>query len=167
MPSRSTCSPTRPTGLRCGSVARPRATHGTARRPSPAACRRRPALPQPPVASRSGCRACAWQPLRSTTSPMGGASGVLVAVVGATGTGKSALSLDLVENLAAHGMGAEIINADAMQLYRGMDIGTAKLPVAERRGIAHHMLDVLEPSHEASVAGYQVDARAAIEDVRG
>jgi tRNA dimethylallyltransferase len=57
------------------------------------------------------------------------------------------------------------VNADAMQLYRGMDIGTAKLPEAERRGIPHHMLDVLEPSQEASVAQYQSDARAAIEDI--
>lgn len=97
---------------------------------------------------------------------MGSASGRLVAVVGATGTGKSALSLDLAEGLAAHGMPAEIVNADAMQLYRGMDIGTAKLPVGERRGIAHHMLDVLEPSDEANVAAYQSDARAAIDDVR-
>jgi tRNA dimethylallyltransferase len=98
---------------------------------------------------------------------MGSASGLLVAVVGATGTGKSALSLDLAEGLAARGMTAEIVNADAMQLYRGMDIGTAKLPVAERRGFAHHLLDVLEPSAEANVAAYQSDARAAIDEVRG
>ncbi|WP_394770066.1 tRNA (adenosine(37)-N6)-dimethylallyltransferase MiaA [Lacisediminihabitans sp.] len=98
---------------------------------------------------------------------MGSASGLLVAVVGATGTGKSALSLDLAEGIAALGMPAEIVNADAMQLYRCMDIGTAKLPVEERRGIAHHMLDVLEPSDEANVAAYQSDARAAIEEVRG
>ncbi|TXN31536.1 tRNA (adenosine(37)-N6)-dimethylallyltransferase MiaA [Lacisediminihabitans profunda] len=98
---------------------------------------------------------------------MGSASGLLVAVVGATGTGKSALSLDLAEGLAAHGMTAEIVNADAMQFYRGMDIGTAKLPVTERRGISHHLLDVLEPTDEANVAAYQSDARAAIEEVRG
>jgi len=85
---------------------------------------------------------------------------MLVAVVGATGTGKSALSLDLAERL-----GGEIINADAMQLYRGMDIGTAKLPPAERRGIEHHLLDVLDVADEASVADYQVDARAAIDDI--
>lgn len=96
---------------------------------------------------------------------MGSANGSLVAVVGATGTGKSALSLDLAEGLAARGMTAEIVNADAMQLYRGMDIGTAKLPVAERRGFPHHMLDVLEPGDEANVAAYQSDARAAIDDV--
>lgn len=87
---------------------------------------------------------------------------MLIAVVGATGTGKSALSLDLAEAYAAQGISTEIVNADAMQFYRGMDIGTAKLPVAERRGIQHHMLDVLDVEQEASVADYQVDARAAI-----
>lgn len=89
----------------------------------------------------------------------------LWAVVGATGTGKSALSLDLVEALAERGRPAEIVNADAMQLYRGMDIGTAKLPVAERRGIPHHLLDVLEVTDEAAVAWYQDAARAAISDI--
>lgn len=88
----------------------------------------------------------------------------IIAVVGATGTGKSALALDLAESLAGDG-GAEIVNADAMQLYRGMNIGTAKLPPHERRGIPHHLLDVLEPSDEASVARFQVDARAAIDDI--
>jgi tRNA dimethylallyltransferase len=87
---------------------------------------------------------------------------MLVAIVGATGTGKSDLSIALAQRL---GRPVEIVGADAMQLYRGMDIGTAKLPVAERSGIPHHMLDVLEPSQEASVADYQRDARAAIEDI--
>jgi tRNA dimethylallyltransferase len=87
---------------------------------------------------------------------------LIVAIVGATGTGKSALSLDLAERLVTRGTPAEIVNADAMQLYRGMDIGTAKLSVAERRGIPHHLLDVLEISDESSVADYQVQARAAI-----
>jgi tRNA dimethylallyltransferase len=91
---------------------------------------------------------------------------LIVAIVGATGTGKSGLSLDLAERLAARGTPAEIVNADAMQLYRGMDIGTAKLTVAERRGIPHHMLDVLEISDESSVADYQLQARAAIDDIR-
>ncbi|PRI10748.1 tRNA (adenosine(37)-N6)-dimethylallyltransferase MiaA [Leucobacter massiliensis] len=86
----------------------------------------------------------------------------LWAVVGATGTGKSELSLDLAEELAASGRPAEIVNADAMQLYRGMDIGTAKLPPGERRGIPHHLLDVREPSEEAAVAWYQPLARAVI-----
>ncbi|TFD82106.1 tRNA (adenosine(37)-N6)-dimethylallyltransferase MiaA [Cryobacterium sp. Sr8] len=90
---------------------------------------------------------------------------VLVVIVGPTGTGKSELSLDLAERLAARGQPAEIVNADAMQLYRGMDIGTAKLPVAERRGIPHHLLDVLAVTDEATVANYQRDARAAIDDI--
>ena len=89
----------------------------------------------------------------------------LVAIVGATGTGKSELALDLAESLLAEGRHAEIVNADAMQLYRGMDIGTAKLRPDERRGIPHHLLDVLEPREEASVAAYQVQARAAIDDI--
>lgn len=89
----------------------------------------------------------------------------LVVIVGATGTGKSELSLAVAEGLSAAGMPAEVVNADAMQLYRGMDIGTAKLAENERRGIPHHMLDVLDPRDEASVADYQSDARAAIEDV--
>jgi tRNA dimethylallyltransferase len=86
----------------------------------------------------------------------------IVAVVGATGTGKSALSLDLADRIRAEGRTAEIVNADAMQLYRGMDVGTAKLPVAERRGIPHHMLDVLDVTAEATVAAYQEEARAVI-----
>jgi tRNA dimethylallyltransferase len=89
----------------------------------------------------------------------------LVAVVGATGTGKSELSLDLAERLIARGRAVEIVNADAMQLYRGMDIGTAKLALEQRRGIPHHLLDVLEPSQEASVARYQQEARAVIDDI--
>ena len=90
---------------------------------------------------------------------------MLVVIVGATGTGKSELSLGVAEGLSAAGMPAEVVNADAMQLYRGMDVGTAKLTVEERRGIPHHMLDVLDPSDEASVADYQTDARAAIEAI--
>lgn len=86
------------------------------------------------------------------------------AIVGATGTGKTALSLDLAEALAASGRAAEVVNADAMQLYRGMDIGTAKLAVAERRGIVHHLLDVLDVTDEAAVAWYQRAARSAITD---
>ncbi|WP_440709598.1 tRNA (adenosine(37)-N6)-dimethylallyltransferase MiaA [Herbiconiux sp. YIM B11900] len=89
----------------------------------------------------------------------------IVAVVGATGTGKSDLSLDLAEQLAREGRTAEVVNADAMQLYRGMDIGTAKLSEPERRGVPHHLLDVLRVTDEASVAAYQRDARAAIEGI--
>ncbi|GHF11199.1 tRNA (adenosine(37)-N6)-dimethylallyltransferase MiaA [Pseudolysinimonas yzui] len=90
---------------------------------------------------------------------------MLIAVVGATGTGKSSLSLDLASRLRDAGRDAEIVNADAMQLYRGMDIGTAKVPLAERRGIPHHLLDVLEPREEASVARYQVEAREVVDGI--
>ena len=89
----------------------------------------------------------------------------LVVIVGATGTGKSDLSLALVEAMRSSGRDAEIVNADAMQLYRGMDVGTAKLAPGERRGIPHHLLDVLDPREEASVADYQTDARATIEAI--
>ncbi len=89
----------------------------------------------------------------------------LWAIVGATGTGKTALSLELAEALSGDGRGAEIVNADAMQLYRGMDIGTAKLPEAERRGIPHHLFDVLEVTEDAAVAAYQAEARTAIEGI--
>ncbi len=74
----------------------------------------------------------------------------VIAVVGATAAGKSELALDLAEHL-----GGEVVNTDSMQLYRGMDIGTAKLPVAERRGIRHHLVDVLDVREEASVAEFQ------------
>jgi len=86
----------------------------------------------------------------------------LFAVIGATGTGKTDFALDLAQALVRRGERAEIVNADAMQFYRGMDIGTAKLPAAERRGIPHHLLDELEASQDATVAWYQPVARAAI-----
>ncbi|WP_205471627.1 tRNA (adenosine(37)-N6)-dimethylallyltransferase MiaA [Nocardioides sp. SYSU D00038] len=86
----------------------------------------------------------------------------VVAVVGATASGKTALSLDLAERL-----GGEVVNTDAMQLYRGMDIGTAKLPLAERRGVPHHLLDRLEVTEPASVAEFQGWARATIAALRG
>lgn len=85
----------------------------------------------------------------------------VVAVVGATASGKSALALDLAEHL-----GGEVVNTDAMQVYRGMDIGTAKLPVAERRGIPHHLLDLLDVTETASVAEFQGWARDVIADCR-
>ena len=83
-----------------------------------------------------------------------------IAIVGPTGTGKSQLALEVAERL-----GGEIVNADAMQQYRGMDIGTAKLPPAQRRGIPHHRLDVLEVTETATVAGYQRAAVCDIEDI--
>lgn len=85
----------------------------------------------------------------------------IVAVVGATAAGKTGLSLDLAERL-----GGEIVNTDAMQLYRGMDIGTAKLPPAERRGIPHHLLDILDVTEPATVAEYQAMARPLIAELR-
>jgi tRNA dimethylallyltransferase len=83
-----------------------------------------------------------------------------IAIIGPTGTGKSALALAVAERI-----GGEIVNADAMQLYRGMDIGTAKLSVPERRGIPHHQLDVLDVTETASVARYQQAAAADIEAI--
>ena len=92
---------------------------------------------------------------------------MLVAIVGATGTGKSALALDIADALRDAGRTAEVVNADAMQLYRGMDIGTAKLPAGERRGVPHHLLDVLDVTDDAAVADYQGRARAIIDDILG
>ena len=91
----------------------------------------------------------------------------VIAVVGATATGKSELALDLADRLRADGRLVEVVNADAMQLYRGMDIGTDKLPVADRRGVPHHLLDVLDVTQEASVAAYQRQAREAIAGIQG
>lgn len=88
------------------------------------------------------------------------AAGPVVAVVGPTGTGKSDLAVALAQHLDA-----EIINADSMQLYRGMDIGTAKLTVAERAGIPHHLLDIWPVFKSAAVAEYQTLARTCIEEI--
>jgi tRNA dimethylallyltransferase len=87
-----------------------------------------------------------------------------LAIVGPTGTGKSALALAVAEELSGK-IGVEIVNADAMQLYRGMDIGTAKLPVADRRGIPHHQLDLLDVTETASVARYQESAARDVEAI--
>jgi tRNA dimethylallyltransferase len=84
----------------------------------------------------------------------------VVAVVGPTGSGKS----DLAVNLALE-LDGEVINADAMQFYRGMDVGTAKITDAERRGVPHHLLDILEVTQEASVSQFQEQARALIADI--
>lgn len=85
-----------------------------------------------------------------------------IAVVGPTATGKSDLAIEL-----ALAVGGEVVNADAMQLYRGMDIGTAKVTERERRGVRHHLLDVLEVTETASVAAYQRDARQVVERLLG
>ncbi|MFD1947762.1 tRNA (adenosine(37)-N6)-dimethylallyltransferase MiaA [Nocardioides aestuarii] len=85
----------------------------------------------------------------------------IVAVVGATAAGKTGLSLALAERL-----GGEVVNTDAMQVYRGMDIGTAKLPPAGRRGITHHLVDTHEVTESVSVAAFQAEARAVVADLR-
>jgi tRNA dimethylallyltransferase len=84
----------------------------------------------------------------------------VIAVVGPTGSGKSDLAVSLA--LALDG---EVINADAMQFYRGMDIGTAKITMAERRGVPHHLLDILDVTQEASVSDFQQQARQLIDDI--
>lgn len=103
---------------------------------------------------------CSDWAVKSLTVP-GVADKVLV-VLGPTGVGKSALSLGL-----AHALDGEIVNADSMQLYRGMDIGTAKLLPDEREGIAHHVIDVWNLDHVATVAEYQRLARASIAEIHG
>jgi tRNA dimethylallyltransferase len=85
----------------------------------------------------------------------------VLAVVGPTASGKSDLGVALALEL-----GGEVVNADSMQLYRGMDVGTAKLTPAERRGVPHHLLDVWDVTETANVADYQRLARAAVDDVR-
>lgn len=86
----------------------------------------------------------------------------VVAVVGPTAAGKSDLGVAL-----ARALGGEVVNADSMQLYRGMDIGTAKLTVAEREGVPHHLLDVWDVRRTATAADYQVLCRAVVDDLRG
>ncbi|WP_298588985.1 tRNA (adenosine(37)-N6)-dimethylallyltransferase MiaA [uncultured Kocuria sp.] len=92
---------------------------------------------------------------------MTGADLPVVAVVGPTGTGKTALGVELALRLDG-----EVVNADSMQFYRGMDIGTAKATVEERRGVPHHLLDVLDVTEEASVADFQRDARSCFARIR-
>jgi tRNA dimethylallyltransferase len=106
-------------------------------------------------------------PRRCHTNDMSGpattvpATVPIVAVVGATASGKTGLSLDLAERL-----GGEAVNTDAMQVYRGMDVGTAKLPESERRGIPHHLLDTLTVREPATVAEFQRWAREVIDRLR-
>ena len=84
----------------------------------------------------------------------------VIAVVGATATGKSSLGVAL-----ARALGGEIVNADSMQLYQGMDIGTAKEPAAARQGVPHHLLDIWPVTRPANVADYQALARAALDGI--
>jgi tRNA dimethylallyltransferase len=89
---------------------------------------------------------------------------VTVVLVGATAVGKSALAVRLAQRFRAAGQPAEVVNADSMLVYRGMDIGTAKPTAAEQEGVPHHLLDVLEVHQTATVADFQAMARAAIAD---
>jgi tRNA dimethylallyltransferase len=95
------------------------------------------------------------------SNPAGEAPPV-IAVVGPTGSGKSDLAVSLALELDG-----EVINADSMQFYRGMDIGTAKITDAERRGVRHHLLDILDVTEEASVSAFQHQARAVVADIHG
>ena len=85
---------------------------------------------------------------------------MIIAIVGPTAVGKSDLAIDLAERL-----GAEIVSADSMQVYIGMDIGTAKVPEGERRGVPHHMVDVWSPDHEVSVVDFRDRARAHVMEI--
>ena len=90
----------------------------------------------------------------------------VIVLIGPTASGKSALAVDVAVQLRADGILAEIVNADSMLVYRGMNIGTAKPTLEERRGIAHHLIDIMEVTEQASVAEFQAQARAVIEDIR-
>ena len=91
----------------------------------------------------------------------------LIVLVGPTATGKSALAVSLAHGLMKRGMAAEVVNADSMLVYRGMDIGTAKPSETERGEVPHHLIDILEVTETASVAEFQARARAVIADLRG
>jgi tRNA dimethylallyltransferase len=96
-----------------------------------------------------------------TTSP----APELLCIVGPTGSGKSNLGIQVALELAKRGIKAEIVNADSMQFYRGMDIGTAKVPLGEQAGIKHHMLDWLDIAEENTAARYQIEARKVIAEL--
>jgi tRNA dimethylallyltransferase len=89
----------------------------------------------------------------------------LLCIVGPTGSGKSNMAINIALDLAKHGIKAEIVNADSMQFYRGMDIGTAKVPLSERAGITHHLLDWLDIHEENTAARYQLEARKVIAEL--
>jgi tRNA dimethylallyltransferase len=101
-------------------------------------------------------------PCAGQTDDVHRAEGRVVAVVGPTAAGKSDLAIAIAQDL-----GGEVVNADSMQLYTGMDIGTAKLAPADRQGVPHHLLDVWDVREEASVAAYQEMARGIIDDLLG
>ena len=91
----------------------------------------------------------------------------LIAVVGPTGAGKSALAIEIANHIITRGGRAEILNCDSMQSYKGMDVGTAKLTLDERQGIKHHLFDFLEITDESTAAEYQQIARPLIVELQG
>jgi tRNA dimethylallyltransferase len=107
------------------------------------------------------CRAVPGDPIPLPNGPATSPATALIAVVGATAAGKSDLAIELALRL-----GGEVVNVDSMQLYQGMDIGTAKLPLDERRGVPHHLLDIWDVTQTASVAEYQRLADQVIDDIR-
>ena len=86
----------------------------------------------------------------------------LLVIAGATATGKTGLAVDVAERLAGEGIAAEVISGDSRQVYRGLDIGTAKASLAERRGIPHHGLDLVEPDEPFTVADFATHARGVL-----
>lgn len=90
----------------------------------------------------------------------------VVALNGPTASGKTAVAVEVAHRLAAAGIPAEVVNADSMLVYRGMDIGTAKPTLAERGGVPHHLIDILDVTESASVADFQALARATIAECR-
>ena len=90
----------------------------------------------------------------------------MIVLVGPTATGKSELAVEVALQLQHRGILAEVVNADSMLVYRGMDIGTAKPSAAERRGVVHHLIDILDVTERATVAEFQGLARSAIADIR-
>jgi tRNA dimethylallyltransferase len=89
----------------------------------------------------------------------------LVVLAGATATGKTGLSIELAERLAASGRQAEVISADSRQVFRGLDIGTAKVTIAERRGVVHHGLDLVDPDQPFSLADFVGHATTTLADL--
>ncbi|MEX0952491.1 MAG: tRNA (adenosine(37)-N6)-dimethylallyltransferase MiaA [Nitriliruptoraceae bacterium] len=90
----------------------------------------------------------------------------VLAIIGPTASGKSDLAFHVADRLAASGWRVEVVAVDAFTVYRGMDVGTAKPTPSERRRVAHHMVDVLDPSEEVTVAWFQRHARRAIDAIR-
>src|SRR5690606_41586215 len=133
----------------------PRAVRGLRRRVVAAAAAA--SGPRPPRLVRPRRRA---HPVTTSWEP-----GHHLVLVGPTAVGKSAVALELATRRAARGEPVEIVSADSMQVYRGMDIGTAKPTPAERERLPHHLLDVVDPEEEFSVARYAREVRAVLADI--